>query len=43
MNNNEKSQLKAVAEAREQFLYVILVMMLVAGTTEWFGTVFSSL
>ena len=43
MNNNEKSHPKAVAEAREQFLYVILAMMLIAGTTEWFGTVFSSL
>jgi len=39
MNNKTNNPL-AVAEAREQFVYVILTMMLIAGTTDWFGAVF---
>jgi len=41
MNNKIKNQPAAVAEAREHFVYVIVAMMLIAGTTEWFGAVFS--
>ena len=31
-----------VAEARLRFVYVILAMMLIAGTTDWFGAVFTN-
>lgn len=36
-----KDRPAAITQAREQFIYVILAMMLIAGTTDWFGTVFS--
>lgn len=37
MSHRAKNRQAGVAEAREQFLYVVLAMMLIAGTTDWFG------
>lgn len=38
MNIKAKEQPGAVAEARQQFVYVILAMMLLAGSSDWFAT-----
>ncbi len=41
MSLKGKGRLGAITEARERFVYVILAMILIAGTTDWFVAVFS--
>ena len=40
MNHNLEGQSDAITKARKRFVYLIVSMMLIAGTTDWFGAVF---